>query len=127
MNVQILFLGIVVLAAASVTVLLLTQWRSRRTCAQRGADGRQEARVEVGRQSFVPSIIVATAGEPLLLTFHRRHDAPFCTGRLHLVGFGKKLTLEPEATAAVEVVAPRPGEYAFTCAHVKLKGRVVAT
>lgn len=127
MNADLLGIVAVGLFAIAVIVLLLAPWHRRKMHAETGADGYQEARIEVKGQAFDPEIIVVAAGKPVRLTFHRGPEAPACTGRLHLIAFGKKLWLDPESTASIEVLPERPGEYAFACARLKLKGRIIAT
>lgn len=122
-------IGIVVvgLFAIAVLALIIAPWHRRKVHAVIGADGLQEARIEVRAQAFVPDVIEVAAGKPVRLTFHRGTEAPECSGRLHLIAFGKKLRLDPESTATIEVLPARPGEYAFACARLKLKGSIIAT
>jgi plastocyanin domain-containing protein len=127
MNAELLGIVALGLFAIAVIVLLFAPWRRRKVQAEIGADGCQVARIEVNSQAFDPEIIVVAAGRPVRLTFHRGPEAPDCTGRLHLIAFGKKLRLDPESTASIEVLPERPGEYAFACARLKLKGRIIAT
>lgn len=127
MNADLLGIVAIGLFAVAVIALLLAPWHGRKLHAGIGADGYQEARIEMKGQAFDPEIIIVAAGKPVRLTFHRGPEAPDCTGRIHLIAFGKKLRLAPESTASIEVLPDRPGEYAFSCARLKLQGRIVAT
>ncbi len=59
--------------------------------------------------------------------FPSQPETPWCTGRLHVLAFGKKVGLDPDATASIAFQPDRPGTFEFTCFRQKHRGRIVAT
>ncbi|WP_456425811.1 cupredoxin domain-containing protein [Rhodocaloribacter sp.] len=111
--------GIVVLA------LLFWPWKGGRMRAVPGRDGYQEAAVLVGETAFVPGVILARPGQPVRLTFRREARAPRCTGKVHLLAFGKAVRLPAGEAVSVEIMPERPGVYTFGCPRQKFRGRLI--
>ena len=98
----------------------------RRELAPPGrADERREVRIRV-RGGYEPDTVVARAGQPLRLIFHRE-DALACTEELVFPLFGRSATLPAGEDVIVELLPEEPGEYRFTCGWGMLRGRLIVT
>ncbi len=83
------------------------------------------ARVVV-RGRYEPDTILAAAGRPLRITFHRE-DTLACSERVVAPAFGKGATPPPYEDVTVELAPDRAGEYEFTCQLGVLRGRLIVT
>jgi plastocyanin domain-containing protein len=98
-------------------------WKGESVAARAAASGVQVVDVTV-RGGYQPASILAEAGRPLRLNFTRRESTP-CGEEVVLPDFGKRAHLPEDRTVTVEVTAPAPGEYEFTCGMNMYKGKIV--
>jgi plastocyanin domain-containing protein len=92
------------------------------TTAAGGA--RQEATIVV-RGGYSPATVRVAAGRPVRLLFDRQETSG-CSEEVVIPAFGVRSYLPAHETTAVEVTAPAPGSYEFTCGMGMLRGRLVA-
>lgn len=78
-------------------------------------------RVEGG---YHPDTVVAEAGRPLRITFHREEDSP-CSERVVFPDFDVTAALPRDQDVTVELLPERAGEYGFECAMGMLRGRLI--
>ena len=84
----------------------------------------QEVRIVV-RGGYDPGVIHVRAGTPVRLTFDRQ-DSSSCSEEIVLSDFGIRKFLPAFRETIVDVPAPEPGTYEFTCGMSMLHGRMVA-
>lgn len=92
-------------------------------CQRSAGAPSQTARVRV-RGGYIPAVIHAEAGTPVVIIFERDETAP-CSERVVFPSLGKTATLPVGREVVVEVFPPGPGEYEFTCAMNMLRGRLL--
>ena len=73
---------------------------------------------------YRPDTLIAAAGEPVRLVFHR-HDASPCAEEVVFPSQGVRVTLPQHEDVAVDLPACAPGEYEFHCGMGMLHGRLV--
>ena len=73
---------------------------------------------------YRPDTLIAAAGEPVRLVFHR-HDASPCTEEVVFPSQGVRVTLPQHEDVAVDLPASAPGEYEFHCGMGMVHGRLV--
>ncbi len=115
------------LAGLLLIVLLFWPWQGRCVDASPSGDGYQEAHIVIGADAFHPRRVRVKAGYPVRLTFYRQPEAPACTGRLHLLAFGKKVYFDHTAQAQVELFPASPGTFTFSCALGRMKGALIVS
>lgn len=86
-------------------------------------DGVQEASVLV-KGGYRPDTILAAQGKPVRLVFRREESSP-CSEEVVFERFGMRAMLPQGQEVALELPASEPGEYAFSCGHGMLHGRLV--
>jgi plastocyanin len=74
---------------------------------------------------YSPATIRVPAGRPVRLVFDRQETSG-CSEEVVFPDFGLKRFLPASQHTAVEVTAPAPGTYEFTCGMGMLRGRLVA-
>jgi len=91
--------------------------------AKVGATGLQQAviRVEGG---YSPSRVRLSAGRPARLVFDRREDSS-CSEEVVIPDLGIRQFLPAHQRTGVDLPAPRPGTYEFTCGMGMLRGTLV--
>ncbi len=89
-----------------------------------GAGGPQQVTVTV-RGGYDPATIRVKAGAPVRLVFDRQETSG-CSEEVVFPDFGVRRFLPAHERTTVELTAPRPGTYEFTCGMSMLRGRVVA-
>ena len=92
---------------------------------RRGSPAPPMVRVRV-RGGFVPDTIVARAGEPLRLVFHREETAS-CSELVTFPDVGLTVMLPVREDVVVDLLLERPGQYEFTCQLGLLRGRILVT
>ena len=75
------------------------------------------------RDGYRPRTIIARAGVPLRLVFHRDEDAA-CSERVIFSSPHLDRHLAPHGATVVELPAQEPGEVRFTCAMGRYRGRI---
>lgn len=83
----------------------------------------REVHVRV-RGGYLPDTIRAEAGVPVRIVF-RRDESAACSEQVVFPAFGKSAMLPPGENVAVDLLAPEPGEYEFTCGMNMLRGTLV--
>jgi plastocyanin domain-containing protein len=120
----------VFVVVAGVAAITWVNWyfffAERRTDAARaqvGATGLQQAviRVEGG---YSPSRVRIRAGSPARLVFDRREDSS-CSEELVIPDLGIRRFLPAHQRTGIDLAAPRPGTYEFTCGMGMLRGTLV--
>lgn len=86
--------------------------------------GPQRVRVVV-RGGYDPSVIRVQPGRPVRLEFDRRETSG-CTEEVVVPDFGIRRFLPPHQTTAVDLPAPQPGRYEFTCGMSMVRGTIIA-
>jgi plastocyanin domain-containing protein len=101
----------------------LAEGREAAAEARVGAAGLQQAviRVEGG---YSPSRVRLRAGTPARLVFDRREDSS-CSEELVIPELGIRAFLPAHQRTGVDLPAPRPGTYEFTCGMGMLRGSLV--
>lgn len=91
--------------------------------AKLGATGLQQAviRVEGG---YSPSRVRLRAGAPARLVFDRREDSS-CSEEVVIPDLGIRQFLPAHQRTGIDLVAPRPGTYEFTCGMGMLRGTLI--
>jgi plastocyanin domain-containing protein len=86
--------------------------------------GPQEQLVTV-RGGYSPSVIRVKAGRPVRLVFDRQ-DTGSCSEEVVFPDFAVRRFLPTGQKTVVEITAPKPGRYEFTCGMGMLRGALVA-
>ena len=73
---------------------------------------------------YHPDTIVAQAGQPLRITFHREDESP-CSERVVFPDFDVAATLPQHQEVTVELLPEDAGEYGFECGMGMLRGRLI--
>jgi plastocyanin domain-containing protein len=114
---------IFVLVAGIMGIAVVNWWffaprRPARSAS--GGNGVQELTVVVDG-GYAPAALLARAGAPLRLTFDRR-DSSSCSEEVVLPDFGIRRFLPAGTRTTIELPAPSPGKYEFTCGMGMLRG-----
>lgn len=101
----------------------LAEGRKAVATAKVGATGLQQAviRVEGG---YAPARVRLVAGRPARLVFDRREDSS-CSEEVVIPDFGIRRFLPAHQRTGVDLPAPPPGTYEFTCGMGMLRGSLV--
>ena len=97
--------------------------RTARETTQEG--GLQEATVVV-QGGYSPAVIQARKGVPLRIHFDRREGSD-CTSRVIFPDFNVSKSLPAMATATVELLPDKAGEFDFSCQMGMVHGKLVVT
>ncbi len=92
------------------------------TSSRFGRPAHQVIHVTV-RGGYRPRLIVAQAGVPLRVVFHREDDDP-CTERVVFSSPHIERRLEAGEATTVELPAQPPGDVRFTCAMGRYRGLI---
>ena len=87
------------------------------------SDGVQEAIVLVNG-GYRPDTIIAERDKPVRLLFRRDEGSP-CSAEVVFKQLGVRAKLPEGQVVALELPGREPGEYAFTCGHGMLHGRLI--
>lgn len=79
--------------------------------------------IQVGSE-FAPATIVAKAGEPLTLRFHRGKEAS-CGDEVIFPALNQTHKLGENQVTTVQFTPEKAGELAFTCGMNMMKGKIV--
>ena len=74
---------------------------------------------------YSPATIKVPAGRPVRLVFDRQETSS-CSEEVVFPDFGIKRFLPAFERTTIEVTAPAPGTYEFTCGMSMLRGRLIA-
>lgn len=116
-----------VLAGGVLAIAAVVWWFfvAEATAARAAAGGTGVAQVDVViRGGYAPATIRAKAGETLRLVFDRQ-DNSSCSEEVVFPDFGIRRFLPAFEKTPVELTAPKPGTYEFTCGMSMLHGRVI--
>jgi plastocyanin domain-containing protein len=86
--------------------------------------GRQEVTITV-RGGYDPATVRVKAGTPVRLAFDRQETSG-CSEEVVFPDFGVRRFLPAHQRTVVELTAPKPGTYEFTCGMSMLRGRLIA-
>jgi plastocyanin domain-containing protein len=86
--------------------------------------GPQEIRIAV-HGGYDPSVVHVQAGRPVRLRFDRQETSS-CSEEVVFPDFGVRKFLPAFKETVVEIEAPSPGRYEFTCGMSMLRGTMVA-
>lgn len=89
-----------------------------------GGTGPQEVKVSV-RGGYDPAMIHVKAGRPVRFRFDRQETSS-CSEEIVFPDFGIRKFLPAFEETVVEISAPKPGKYEFTCGMSMLRGTMVA-
>lgn len=78
------------------------------------------------RGGYDPDLLVAAAGEPVRITFHRGESSP-CSQEVVFPAFAARASLPEGGAVTVDLPPAEPGEYAFHCGMGMLQGRLLLT
>ena len=94
--------------------------------AQRGAVAAASSEVTITvKGGYDPAVIRVRSGQPVRLIFDRQETSS-CSEEVVFPDFGIKRFLPAFEKTTVEVTAPRPGKYGFTCGMSMLHGSLIA-
>lgn len=88
------------------------------------ASGTQEITITVAG-GYDPATVKVKAGSPVRLLLDRQESSS-CSEEIVFPDFGIRRFLPAFKTTVVELTAPRPGTYEFTCGMGMLHGKLVA-
>jgi plastocyanin domain-containing protein len=74
--------------------------------------------------AYQPDTVVAPAGQPLTLVFHRRDASP-CSEQVVFPHHGVRKQLVAHKDVTVQLPASPAGEYDFHCGTGMLRGRLI--
>lgn len=74
---------------------------------------------------YDPAIVRVKVGQPIRLVFDRQETSS-CSEEVVFPDFGVKKFLPAFQKTSVEVTAPKPGKYGFTCGMSMLHGSLIA-
>ncbi|MDP2479003.1 MAG: cupredoxin domain-containing protein [Candidatus Palauibacterales bacterium] len=113
-------------ALALVFWIIWYFWGSKRAAGQANVweSGVQEIYVRV-KGGYDPDRIAVQAGRPVRLLFNRQETAA-CSEMVQFPDFGISRALPTGETVAIEIPAPKAGEYPFSCQMGMLRGTLVA-
>lgn len=86
--------------------------------------GPQEIRIVV-RGGYDPAEVHVKAGQPVRLRFDRQ-ESNSCSEEIVFPDFGIRRFLPAFKETVLDIDAPAPGRYEFTCGMSMLRGRMVA-
>jgi len=114
-------------ALAVIAWIVWFFWLSGKTetLATTVAGGMQEVHVKV-KGGYDPDLVVAEAGRPVRLLFHRQETAA-CSEMVQFPDFDISRHLPTGETVVIDIEDPEPGEYEFACQMGMLRGKLVVT
>jgi plastocyanin domain-containing protein len=104
---------------------LLTSRRHNRASGARASAAADETLIRV-RGRYLPSVVHAEAGKPVLLVFLREETA-VCSEQVLFPAFGRSVMLPPGERVRVYLPACAPGTYEFSCAMGVLRGALTVS
>lgn len=110
--------------AAIVAVIWYFFLSGKRSASAVASNGVQEIRIVV-KGGYDPGEIRVRAGVPVRLRFDRQ-DSSSCSEEIVLPDFGIRKFLPSFQETLVDIPAPQPGTYQFTCGMSMLHGTMVA-
>lgn len=115
--------------AAAVAAIALVAWyfffsSGEGVAAAGSASGLQEVLVKV-RGGYDPSVVRVKAGQPVRFRFDRQETSS-CSEEIVFPNFGIRKFLPAFKETVVDIAAPAPGKYEFTCGMSMLRGTMVA-
>lgn len=125
MTINVLLVNLAALAVIAWIVWYFWISEKEGTPATLGSGGVQEIRVRV-KGGYDPDLVVAEAGRPVRLLFHRQETAA-CSEMVQFPDFGVSRHLPTGETVAIDIEDPEPGEYEFACQMGMLRGKLVIT
>lgn len=119
-----------IVALAAVTAIAWVNWYfffagRRAVAAARGADGVQEAVVQV-RGGYEPSVLRVRQGQPVRITFDRQETSG-CSDEVVFPDLGVKRFLPAFEKTTVELQPMQAGTFGFTCGMSMLQGKLIVT
>jgi plastocyanin domain-containing protein len=93
--------------------------------AQRAAVTASTEVIITVKGGYDPAIVRVKAGQPIRLVFDRQETSS-CSEEVVFPDFGVKKFLPAFQKTSVEVTAPKPGKYGFTCGMSMLHGSLIA-
>ena len=114
--------------AGAIAIAAFLAWfffGSRTASATTQGGGVQEVTVVV-QGGYSPAVIQARKGVPLRIHFDRREGSD-CTSRVIFPDFNVSKSLPAMATATVELLPDRVGEFDFSCQMGMVHGKLIVT
>lgn len=96
----------------------------RSAVADATGSGPQEIKIAV-HGGYDPSVVHVRAGQPVRFRFDRQETSS-CSEEIVFPDFGVRKFLPAFQETIVELSAPAPGKYEFTCGMSMLRGTMVA-
>lgn len=124
MTIAIVAVDLAALAAVFWIVWYFWASKGKAVTARVAASGTQEIYVRV-KGGYDPDRIAVEAGRPVRLLFNRQETAA-CSERVEFPDFGVSRALPTGETVTIDLPAPAPGEYGFSCQMGMLRGTLVA-
>lgn len=117
-----------IVALAALTAMAWVNWYFFRAgrqavAAAQGADGMQEALVQV-RGGYEPAVIRVRQGQPVRITFDRQETSG-CSEEVVFPDFGVKRFLPAFEKTTVELQPTQAGTFGFTCGMSMLQGSLI--
>ena len=117
-----------VVLGGSIAIVAVNWWfffAERQAATARETGGGPQELTVVVRGGYEPSRIRVRAGRPVRLIFDRQ-ERDSCSEEIVFPTFGVRRFLPPFRKTAVELPAPEPGNYEFTCGMSMLRGTLEA-
>lgn len=78
------------------------------------------------KDGYDPDLLVARAGQPVRITFHRSESSP-CSEEVVFPAFQARAHLPEDEAVTLELPPAQAGEYEFCCGMGVLRGRLLLT
>ncbi len=93
--------------------------------AQRASVTARDEVTIIVKGGYDPAVIRVKSGEPVKLVFDRQESSG-CSEEVVFPDFGVRKFLPAFQKTAIELTAPKPGRYGFTCGMSMLHGSLIA-
>lgn len=120
----------VLVIVAGIAAIVWVNWyffvAARGTAAATAASDGETPEVTITvRGGYDPSVVRVPAGRPVRLVFDRQETSG-CSEEIVFPDFGIRKYLPANRQTTVELTAPAPGRYEFTCGMSMLHGTLIA-
>jgi plastocyanin domain-containing protein len=118
-----------IIVAGGVAAIVWVNWYfflAQHTAAVAvAAPGRAQTVTIAVHGGYDPATVRVKAGAPVRLVFDRQETSS-CSEEVVFPDFGIRRFLPAHERTTIELTAPRPGTYEFTCGMSMLRGRLIA-
>lgn len=112
------------ISAAAIGFIIWWFFAGRREAAQAATESGGVQQIEITVDGgYQPRVIQLKAGVPAQLVFHRK-DPSACLEEVLMPDFGIAQMLPVDQKTPINIEAPKPGEYKYTCGMQMFSGQV---